>query len=101
MMGALPPNPRDLALLFSRMDDFSFLVTAPVLQWKGLIGRQGNAGMRPDRRIKSGMDGGLRAAFVITPSHHLTERQILSNLWGPPQHLRQHIIELNARMNPP
>ena len=39
------------------------------------------------------MDGGLRAAFVITPSHHLTERQILSNLWGPPQCMRGRRVQ--------
>ena len=85
MMGALPPNPRDLALFFSRMDDFSFLVTATAVQWRGLIGRQGDAGMRPERRIKPGMDGGLRAAFLISPPHHLRTGKILSKQWGPPQ----------------
>ena len=28
VMGALPPNPRDLAQFFTRMDDFAFVVTA-------------------------------------------------------------------------
>lgn len=30
--------------------------------WRGLIGGEGNAGMRPERRTKPGADGGLRAA---------------------------------------
>ena len=39
--------------------------------------------MRPERRLKPGMDGGLRA-LLVTPPHHLSDGQILSNLWGPP-----------------
>jgi hypothetical protein len=56
---------------------------ATTVQWIGLIGRQGNAGMRPERRIKPGMDGGLRAAFLISPPHRLSDDN-LSSLWGPP-----------------
>ena len=82
MMGALPPSPRDLSLFFARMDDFSFLVTVPAVQWRGLIGKQGNAGMRPERRLKPGMGGGLTAAFLITPPHHLRNRKNLSKRWG-------------------
>src|SRR5450432_932094 len=41
--------------------------------------------MRPERRCKSGMDGGLRAAVRISPPLHLRTDEILSNRWGPPQ----------------
>jgi hypothetical protein len=40
--------------------------------------------MRPERRLKPGMDGGLRAAFLISPLHHLRTPEILSKRWGPP-----------------
>jgi hypothetical protein len=39
LMGALPPNPRDLAQFFTRMDDFDFAPPAQfAVQWKRLIG---------------------------------------------------------------
>jgi hypothetical protein len=31
------------------------------------------------------MEGGLRAAFLISPLHHLRTAKILSKRWGPPQ----------------
>ena len=46
---------------------------------------KGNVGMRPERRCKSGMDGGLTAAVLITPPLHLRMDDFLSNRWGPPQ----------------
>ena len=46
--------------------------------------------MRPERRIKPGVDGGLRAASWSSPPHHLKYGQILSNLWGPPQKAKFH-----------
>jgi hypothetical protein len=39
---------------------------------------------RPERRIKPGMDGGLTAASVVSPLHHLRTGKILSKRWGPP-----------------
>src|ERR1700680_1904367 len=63
---------------------FALLQTAPAVQSKGLIGRQGNAGMRPERRLKPGMDGGLTAAVLVSPPHHLRTADFLSNRWGPP-----------------
>ncbi|HEY1470301.1 MAG TPA: hypothetical protein VGF61_14755, partial [Candidatus Acidoferrum sp.] len=41
--------------------------------------------MEPERRCKSGMDGGLRAAVLISPPLHLRTDEFLSNRWGPPQ----------------
>ena len=41
--------------------------------------------MRPERRCKSGMDGGLQAAVLISPPLHLRTADFLSNRWGPPQ----------------
>src|ERR1700674_2747074 len=40
--------------------------------------------MRPERRVKPGMDGGLTAASVVSPLHHLRTGKILSKRWGPP-----------------
>jgi len=40
--------------------------------------------MRPERRCKSGMDGGLTAASMISPPHHLRTPDFLSKRWGPP-----------------
>jgi ATP-dependent DNA ligase len=40
--------------------------------------------MRPERRCKSGMDGGLTAASLVSPSLHLRMDEILSKRWGPP-----------------
>src|SRR5690242_17452383 len=86
LMGdAVPQTPCDLSLSFSRMDVFALLQTATAVQSRGLIGRQGNAGMRPERRFKPGMDGGLTAASVVSPSLHLRTPEILSKQWGPPQ----------------
>src|SRR5713101_424391 len=46
--------------------------------------------MRPERRFKPGMDGGLTAAVLISPPHHLRTAEILSKRWGPP-HLRKDL----------
>src|SRR6202521_5318564 len=40
--------------------------------------------MRPERRCKSGMDGGLTAASLVSPPHHLRTADFLSKRWGPP-----------------
>src|SRR5713101_10042097 len=40
--------------------------------------------MGPERRCKSGMDGGLTAASMVSPPHHLRTDEILSKRWGPP-----------------
>ncbi len=85
--GLCPQTPWDLSLLFSRMDVFALLQTAPAVQSRGLIGRQGNVGIRPERRLKPGMDGGLTAAVLVSPPLHLRTDEILSNQWGPPHSL--------------
>ncbi len=41
--------------------------------------------MRPERRFKPGMDGGLTAAVLVSPPHHLRTAVFLSKRWGPPQ----------------
>ena len=54
------------------------------LQSSCLIGRQGDAGMRPERRIKPGMDGGSAPSpYTRPPQIRMAEK--LSNEWGPPQ----------------
>jgi hypothetical protein len=85
MGDAVPQTPWDLSLSFSRMDVFPLLQTAPAVQSKGLIGGQGYAGIRPERRFKPGMDGGLTAAVLVSPPHHLRTAEFLSKRWGPPQ----------------
>src|SRR3984885_8505895 len=86
LMGdAVPQTPWDLSLSSSRMDVFALLQTAPAVQSKGLIGGQGDAGMRPERRFKPGMDGGLTAAVLVSPLLHLRTPEILSKQPGPPQ----------------
>ena len=40
--------------------------------------------MRPERRSKPGMDGGLTAAVLLSPLLHLKTDEILSKRWGPP-----------------
>jgi hypothetical protein len=93
MGDAVPQTPWDLSLSFSRMDVFALLQTAPAVQSRGLIGRQGYAGMRPERRFKSGMEGGLTAAVLVSPPLHLRTVEILSKRWGPPHCvLRQKCI---------
>jgi len=85
MGDAVPQTPWDLSLSFSRMDVFPLLQTATAVQSRGLIGRQGYAGMRPERRFKPGMDGGLTAAVLVSPPLHLRTLEILSKQCGPPQ----------------
>ncbi len=41
--------------------------------------------MRPERRFKPGMDGGLTVAVLVSPPLHLRTAEILSKRWGPPQ----------------
>ena len=42
--------------------------------------------MRPERRFKPGMDGGLTAAVLVSPPLHLRTAVFLSKQLGPPQH---------------
>ena len=70
------------------------------VQWRGLIGGQGNAGTRPERRFKPGVDGGLRAASWTARSHHLRTAEILSKQWGPP-HRKKLREKLTCEFNKP
>ncbi len=45
-----------------------------------------NAGMRPERRCKPGMDGGVKAASFVSPPLYLRTAVFLSNQPGPPHH---------------
>src|SRR5262245_49097595 len=51
-----------IAVFFQSGWFFLWWFSATAVQWRGLIGRQGSAGTRPERRFKPGVDGGLRAA---------------------------------------
>jgi hypothetical protein len=55
--------------------------------------------MRPERRFKPGMDGGLTAAVLISPPHHLRTAEILSKRWGPPQGACSRVVELSDFTN--
>jgi hypothetical protein len=85
MGDAVPQTPWDLSLLFSRMDAFALLETVPAVQSICLLGGQGSPGMEPERRCKSGMDGGLTAASSISsPLLYLRMAVFLSKQPGPP-----------------
>ena len=87
MMGdAVPQTPWDLPLLFPEWMLFALLDPASAVQSICLLGGQGSPGMEPERRCKSGMDGGLMAASLITsPPLYLRTAVFLSNQPGPPQ----------------
>src|SRR5580698_7005357 len=64
---------------------FALLDAATAVQSICLLGGQGNAGTRPERRCKSGMDGGLTAASSLSsPPLYLRTAVFLSNQPGPP-----------------
>jgi hypothetical protein len=50
--------------------------------WRGLKGGLGNAGMRPERRIKPGVDGGLRAASCTARRTVSKKRRNLAQTMG-------------------
>src|SRR5882762_10325296 len=52
--------------------------------------------MELERRCKSGMDGGLRAASVVSPPLHLRTDDFLSNRWGPPHSVIRSAVELGV-----
>src|SRR5437588_810214 len=56
--------------------------------------------MRPERRFKPGMDGGLTAAFLVSPPHHLRTDEILSKRWGPPQDFNASNILVSITRRP-
>jgi hypothetical protein len=43
------------------------------------------------------MDGGLRAAVLVSPPHHLRTAEFLSKRWGPPHNARFNSVD--ARFN--
>jgi hypothetical protein len=74
------------------MDDaFTLLDMAPAVKSICLLGGQGSPGMEPERRCKSGMDGGLTAATLLSsPPLYLTTAVFLSKQSGPPQNKLQY-----------
>jgi hypothetical protein len=84
-MRALPSNSRDLTLLFPEWMLALYCKRQLAVNSKCLLGGQGSAGMRPEHRCKSGMDGGLTAAILVSTPHHLRTAEFLSKRWGPPQ----------------
>jgi len=62
MGDAVPQAPWDLPPCFPEWMLFALLDPASAVQSICLLGGQGSPGMEPERRCKSGMDGGLMAA---------------------------------------
>jgi len=48
--------------------------------------------MRPERRFKPGVDGGLTAASLFSPLHHLRTLDFLSKRWGPPHRFDESML---------
>jgi hypothetical protein len=85
MGDAVPQAPWDLPPCFPEWMLFALLDPASAVQSICLLGGQGSPGMEPERRCKSGMDGGLMAASLITsPPLYLRTAVFLSNQPGPP-----------------
>src|SRR5437867_1698715 len=84
MVGSAPQTPRDLALFFSRMDGFCF---SRLRSCRTLEKLDRKTGQRRDAtRAPIQARNGWRPSgrLLVTPPHHLSDGQILSNLWGPP-----------------
>src|SRR5665213_3989425 len=84
VMGALPPNPRDLAQFLTRMDDFAFVVTAVCRTMEKLdrrIGQRRDATRAPIQ-VRNGWRSHDRL-LLTPPPHHLRTVVFLSNQWGP------------------
>src|SRR5580704_608032 len=85
LMGALPPNPRDLPLLFSRMDDaFRFTgnsIRRTIEMLDRRIGQRWDATRAPIQARNGWRPHGRR---LVSPPHHLRTDEFLSKRWGPP-----------------
>ena len=84
MVGSAPQTPRDLALFFSRMDGFCFSCLRSCRTLERLDRKTGQR--RDATRAPNQARNGWRppGRLLVTPPHHLSDGQILSNLWGPP-----------------
>src|ERR1700694_4822377 len=56
--------------------------------------------MRPERQFKPGMDGGLRAAVLVSPPHYLRTTEFLSKRWGPPHVYAPAFPDVNPEPHP-
>src|SRR5690349_3052556 len=85
MVGSAPQTPRDLTLFFSRMDVFCFSGWRSCRTLERLDRKTGQR--RDATRAPIQARNGWRPSgrLLVTPPHHLSDGQILSNLWGPPQ----------------
>ena len=84
MMGVLPPYPGDLALFFSRMEVSYFSALRSCRTMERLdrrIGQRRDATRAPNQARNGRRPSGR---LLLTLPHHLSDAQILSNLWGPP-----------------
>jgi hypothetical protein len=85
MGGSAPQTPRDLALFRPEWMILFFADSRTCLTIEGLDRRIGQR--RDATRAPSQARNGWRPSgrLLVTPPHHLSQGQILSNLWGPPQ----------------
>src|SRR6266568_7193290 len=84
MGGSAPQTPRDLELFFSRMDAFLFTRNGTCRTIEMLDRRIGPRRDATPAPIQARNGWRPPGRLLITPSHHLKDGQILSNLWGPP-----------------
>ena len=85
MGGSAPQTPRDLALFRPEWMILFFADSRSCLTIRGLdrrIGQRRDATRAPTQARNGWRPSGR---LLVTPPYHLSEGQILSNLWGPPQ----------------
>ncbi len=94
-MGALPPSPRDLALLLARMDAFRFTRNGTCRTIVLLARRIGLSrdGTRAPMQVRNGWRPAGRRSDQ--PQLHLKMDEILSKRWGPPQ--QRNIVERDVQ----
>src|ERR1022692_2528513 len=100
MGGFAPPTPQDLSLFLPEWMFFCL----PVLPSCFIIGKlDRRIGQRRDAtRAPTQARNGWRPSgrLLVTPPHHLSDGQNLSNLWGPPQYSRRPPRPAPARATP-
>src|SRR6266700_6975586 len=89
MGGSAPQTPRELELFFSRMDAFLFTRNGTCRTIEMLDRRIGPRRDATPAPIQARNGWRPPGRLLITPSHHLKDGQIFSNLWGPPHRTRK------------
>src|SRR5215471_2944093 len=97
MGDAVPQTPWDLPLFSSRVDAFRFTQCGSCRTIEMLdrrIGQRRDATRAPIQ-ARSGWRPSGR--LLVSPPHHLRKRQILPNLWGPPQTTQRYQSRFEPR----